>query len=862
MSFWGPVSLLDVLEAAGLPVPAGERVPFSKEEVEGSIASRFALVADGVPDRVAISFGGEAISYADLRDMVAGFAQQFAERLGPRATPIALYGNTSAAMIAAIFGCFEVGCPFVFLHPSLSAERLGEILHDTGATLIVYDAAENEPEFSVPPDVVRVPLLRGSAREPVADSSNASADSLAYIVYTSGSTGEPRGVAQSHRNVLADIQRQSADLLVTTRDRYGLLFPLGSSAAICHLCGALLNGATLCPFDLSRSNFHDLRQWLEREAVTILDINVSTFREFVRVLDEGENFPALRVLAPGSESVHRIDLDLYGAYFSETCVLQNAYGTSETRTATQYYFHKSLPPVLDGEQLTIGFPVEGKSISIVDEMGEPVRVGEVGEMVIRSRHIPEGYWNRPDESEKRFQRGTGASDEVIYRTCDLCRQLESGHLVHLGRKDSSAKVRGHLVDLSSVEYVLRAHPGVADATVLMAKSRAAIDCLAAFIISANEAVPSPSDLREHLLEFLPQSAVPSVFRFLDRFPCLLNQKLDRRALAEMVRMPPVELHRTDTTPPETKWEREIATYWSRVLDLDFVGVHEDFVLLGGDSLRALALFAAIEAGCGVRFSAADVFSAFTVASMAKKAEALAEGKTDEAAPASEFLVPLGNGGGKECLVFVPGGWGGNPEILVFAGIARQLSSDFQMYAVPSRAMDGDWLKVLEDCDYDIRTHVKGIFESISGCGQISLIGECVAAVTALFLTDSLERCGRKPGRLVLIDPWIPDSVFDSDEGAGDALPKEIHRYYRMLKSCALPVVESSFSIVTSEASGAKEKVAEFWAARTRGAIELFEVEGDHESILRSESVKTAALLDEILVSEVERQRNVPPLVGG
>ncbi|MAS93727.1 MAG: hypothetical protein CMO55_11100 [Verrucomicrobiales bacterium] len=840
-----PVSLREVLEAAGLPVPAGDRVPFELEEVEGSIGGRFAKVARAVPDRVAISYAGEEVSYGDLREMVVGFSGCLA---GEADVPVALYGNTSVCMVAAIFACFEVGRPYVFLHPSLSAERTGEILRDTGADVVAYDAGGRKPPFELPAGVTGVGLDRREIYKGGGAGNDVGADSLAYIVYTSGSTGQPRGVAQSHRNVLADIQRQSRDLLVSMEDRYGLLFPLGSSAAICHLCGALLNGATLCPLDLSRASFHDLRQWLEKEAVTILDINVSTFREFVRVLEKGENFPALRVLSPGSEPVHRIDLELYGAYFSDRCVLQNAYGTSETRTATQYYHHKSLDPVLDGEQLTIGFPVEGKVISIVDEMGEPVPAGDVGEMVIRSGYIAGGYWNRPRESEERFQR---EASEIVYRTRDLVKQLESGHLVHVGRSDSSAKVRGHLVDLSSVEHVLRRHSGVEDAAVLMAKSRAAMDCLAAFVIPVSDAVPSPGELREHLLGHLPQSAVPSVFRFLDRFPFLLNQKLDRKALEEMVRMPPVELHRTDATPPESKWEKEIADHWRRVLDLDFVGVHEDFVLLGGDSLRALALFAAIESACGVRFAAADVFSAFTVASMAKKAEALAQGISDEALAVSKFLVPLGGREGEDSLLFVPGGWGGDPEILVFAGIARQLSSAFQMFAVPSRAMDGEWVKVLEDCDYDIQTHVKGIFESIEGLSHVSLVGECVAAVTALFLADLLEKSGRKPGRLILIDPWIPDSVFDSDEDASSDMPEEIRRYYRMLKSAELPMVESSFAIISSTASGSREEVAKFWATRTRGMVELFEAEGDHESILRSEAVKTAGLLDAILAAGVE-----------
>src|SRR5262249_46555378 len=260
------------------------------------------------------------------------------------------------------FGVLKTGKFYVPLDPSFPLELLGTMAEDAEPRLVLTDPG-NLP--------LAGKLVRDKSRILTLDILNSqlpgenpglliSPDTPAYLLYTSGSTGRPKGVIQNHRNVLCDIGRQSHDLHITQNDRFGLLFSYCSSTSVSHIFGALLNGAMVLPFALRAQGFVQLADWLEREAITILDINVSTFRRFIASLPAGKRFASVRLLALGGEPVHATDVEAYRQHFAADCVLQNALGTTETRTIAQYFVGQQTR--LKSGTVPVGFAVVGKQV--------------------------------------------------------------------------------------------------------------------------------------------------------------------------------------------------------------------------------------------------------------------------------------------------------------------------------------------------------------------------------------------------------------------------------------------------------------------------------------------------------------------
>ena len=770
----GTASLKEVYDAVGLSIPAGEALRFEKAETEGSIGTRFKAVVSERQDSIAILSGDSQVTYAEFYELVLKTATFIESRSRDSQTPIALYGETSISTVAAIFACFHLGRPFVFLSPALSAETITRILEETGSSILaIGHGLEHFPELPHTDWLKEHGLEQISldnvprTGNPSAHESTATADSLAYIVFTSGSTGIPKGVPQTHKNVLADIQRQSRDLLVTTQDRYGLLFPLGSSAAICHLGGALLNGATLCPIDFRHSNLEDLADWLIQKAVTILDINVSTFRELARTLPIGQNFPDLRLLSPGSEPLSCDDVQLYKDHFSRSCILQNAFGTSETRTATQYFTHHDIPLISDGTHVSIGGPVEGKEITLCKPNGREVEPGEVGEMVVRSRFIATGYWNRREKQNRRFKVDPSDPAFTLYYTGDLARQLPNGHFIHLERKDHCIKIRGFLVDLLEIESVIKETPGVADAKAISYRENQ-IPRVAAFLISQGNESARTEDVFSHLRNRLPDYMVPARIEWLEQFPVLPNQKTDRTSLRRIVEAktksslleePEAEPLEEGSHPGLVAWKSLIKKRWIEVLNHREFDQDEEFFDVGGDSLSALRLFAEIKRTTDISFRAEDIFESFSVNSMAHKAMKKQWAKTEESDSGTSLLVPLYLDFHEEAVIFIPGGWGGNAEVLLFASLGRKMARKKDLFALLSGAELMHDIETSRSALLPLKEHAEIVFHEIQTClgeyHRLTLVGECLASSLTMELATLLERSAFELNPLILLDPWTP-----------------------------------------------------------------------------------------------------------
>jgi amino acid adenylation domain-containing protein len=585
-------------------------MPFERAEIEQSIPARFAWQVESHEPRPAVTMGEVIWTYGTLNRA----ANRLAHRLLARAeapAPVVLLIEQSVESIAAILGVLKAGMFYVPLESHSSPALLQAVLHETQAPLLLTAGAGDTVTAAVAGQTTQVlrveDILAGDGPEDDPEIVIAP-DAFAYIYFTSGSTGRPKGVVDTHRNVLHNVRRYTNTLRISPSDRLSLVPSPGFSGAVSSLFGALLAGAAVLPFDVRRQGAAVLGAWVARERVTIYHSVPALFRQMAV---SGERFPHLRLIRLEGDQMTRRDWELYRERFPETCTLVNGLGATECGLVRQFFIDAERP-VADGV-VPIGYPVEDMEVLVLDDRGQPVESGAVGEVAVRSRYLAAGYWKRPDLTRAAFRDDPGHPGVRVYRTGDLGRMRPDGCLEYLGRKDFRVKLRGEWVDVADVEAALLGVDGVREAAA--AVHGGADDArLVGYIVPEDEA-PTVSAVRQRLAATLPAVMVPSLFVVLQRLPLTPNGKLDRHALPP----PPPERPRLDDAfvAPGTDTERVLAGIWSEVLGLHPVGVHDRFFDLGGDSLRMSRVQSRIRERLGFDLAPVVLFEHPTIHALAR-----------------------------------------------------------------------------------------------------------------------------------------------------------------------------------------------------------------------------------------------------
>jgi len=431
--------------------PAGTFIPFGLSAIEQSIPDRFEQQVASYPDRLAVRTRSHSFTYAELNRAANGLAHLLLTQRGPGTEPIALLLEKDALLIAAILGVLKAGKIYVPLDPTFPNARLSSILDDLQTGLIVTDnqyirlAGELAGQRLQVINIDEIDASRGEESPGLL----LSPDTLAYILYTSGSTGQPKGVVQTHRNVLNKVMHYTNDVHLSMDDRLSLLPSCSFEAAVRDLFGALLNSATLFSFNLKYEGLTSLANFLMQEEITIYHSTPTVFRHLSGILTGQEDFSKLRLIYLGGEPVSKQDVALCRYYFAPDCVLVNEWGSTEHGTGCQYFIGKETR--LAGSVVPVGYAVEGVEILILDETGQKVDVDGIGEIAVRSQYLSPGYWRNPELTEAAFDLDPRGGGERIYRTGDLGRLSADGCLEHLGRKDFQVKIRGHRIESAEVE---------------------------------------------------------------------------------------------------------------------------------------------------------------------------------------------------------------------------------------------------------------------------------------------------------------------------------------------------------------------------------------------------------------------------
>ena len=599
-----------------IPPPAGVSFrPFEDGDVEQSIPQRFEEQVRACAANLAIKWDRGSYTYATLNATANRLARAILSRSGSAAEPVALVLEHGGEALAAILAVLKAGKSYVVLDPGNPPDRLKYMLEDSGARLMVADAHHHEYARQLCGSAIGLLRFDDVDRNLSADdlADHAVPDALALIMYTSGSTGKPKGVMHSHRSILADARNHTNGWSLNARDRHVLADSLSFASSVRTIYGSLLNGAAVFPYDVKKNGFAGMKQWLLDNEITILRAIPTSLRNFMATLDDRDAFPSVRVVAAGGEPILRSDVDNFNRHFLPHCVLQHSFGPTETLTVCWVLVPHGTR-VTEGK-LPIGRSLPDRDVVLLDESRREIADGEVGEIAVRSRYLFSGYWRDPERTRAAFLPGPGANGVRTYLTGDLARRGPDGILVHVGRRDSQVKIRGFRVEVAEVESALHALKGVRDAVVVGSETGPGEARLVAYFVASGAPPISARALREELAQTLPAYMVPSVFVAMAAIPHTPSGKTDHRRLP-----PPIPVRSDLDGPlkaPRNAIESDLVAIWKEILGVEELGIDDDFLNLGGDSLKAaqIAAYVAYRFRCDIAANAPLV--AETVARLAE-----------------------------------------------------------------------------------------------------------------------------------------------------------------------------------------------------------------------------------------------------
>ncbi|MFL6198486.1 MAG: amino acid adenylation domain-containing protein, partial [Thermoanaerobaculia bacterium] len=588
-----------------------------------TLVELFAAHVERAPEAPAVAFGDGSLTYAELDRRANRLARHLSGLgVGPGSL-VGLCLERSAGLIVSMLGILKTGGAYLPLDPSSPAERLRWMLwmlEDTGVRVAIDGGAL---EGSAPPglELVRLDRPEIEAQSPAPLRPVGSAGDLAYVMYTSGTTGLPKGVAIPHRGIVRLVV--GTDYFdVRPEDRMLQAATPAFDASTMEIWGALLNGACLVglPREVCLSP-RELKAALRREGITVMVLTSALLHQVAR--EAPDAFNGVRDVIFGGEAADPHLMRRLLAHGGPGRLL-NCYGPTESTTAATWYCVKDVPP--GAASVPIGRPIANTDAWVVDREMRALPPGEAGELLLGGDGLARGYWARPEVTAEMFLpdpfAGPEAAGSRLYRTGDLAAWSEDGTLEFLGRVDRQIKIRGFRIEPGEIEAALSSHPAVRQAHVAVRPHPAGTageNRLVAYVV-IGEAEADREELRAFLAGRLPAHLVPSAVVLLDTFPLNLNGKVDHALLPDPDRE---SSGLREHVAPRTGLEAKLAAIWSALLGVERPGVHDDFFALGGHSILAGRLVSRLRADLGFDLPLRDVYEHPTLARLAARLESAA-----------------------------------------------------------------------------------------------------------------------------------------------------------------------------------------------------------------------------------------------
>ncbi|GAA2828920.1 non-ribosomal peptide synthetase [Kribbella solani] len=579
------------------------------------------------PDRIALSFEDDQLTYGQLDARANQLARTLQQHgVGPE-TRVGVCLQRSLELVIGLLAILKAGGAYVPLDPSYPPDRIAYMAENAQLGIALVEPGQLEFLDDVRLIEVRDDHLTSTAPLDV----DLSPDNLAYVIYTSGSTGRPKGAMLSHRGICNRLLWMQSEYELQAHDRVLQKTPFSFDVSVWEFFWPLITGARL---HLARPDGHRdpayLAELIERQGIGVLHFVPSMLEAFLRQRTVRERCTGLRDVVCSGEALP-LDVQEQLQEALPGTRLHNLYGPTEASVDVSFW-----ECAAGATTVPIGRPVANTQLYILDRAMAPVPDGVIGELFIGGVQLARGYLARPDLTAERFVANPFGPGR-LYATGDLARFRADGAIEYAGRKDHQVKIRGYRIEIGEIEAVLTDHPAVRSAVIVLHEVTAADKRLAAYLTTVPGRPATEDELRSHLLERLPEYAVPTYFVALDELPLSANGKVDRKALPDLSEI--IEQAQTGDTyvPPTTATEAVLTELWARLLKLDRVGIQSDFFGLGGHSLLVASMATEVQERWDIALMLPMVYQNRTVAQLAVAVDELVAGGEDDRPDASELF---------------------------------------------------------------------------------------------------------------------------------------------------------------------------------------------------------------------------------
>ncbi|WP_458627025.1 non-ribosomal peptide synthetase [Winogradskyella sp. PC D3.3] len=687
--------------------------------------------AQRCPDKIALKFEASQITFKEFDKQVNQLAHRLSEHGVKPGTVTAVALPRSIELVISLVAIMQCGAAYLPLDPNYPQQRLDFMMKDSKAEVLISSQSSLLRLASVSKTLLLEDLFLDLSKYPSTPQNlQVNIDEMVYLLYTSGSTGNPKGVQVTHKNLINFLYSMLEKPGIEETDNLLSITTISFDIAGLELYLPLLKGATLViANDETARDTRLMLDVLEKENISILQATPTTWQ---MLLDAGwENHVPLKALCGGEA----LPMSLATKLLNRVDELWNMYGPTET---TIWSTVKQINP--NDDIITIGTPIANTQLYIVNDNGQLMAPGKIGELCIAGDGVAKGYWRRPDLTSEKFINNefNKANNTLLYKTGDLAKLLTTGEVQCLGRIDQQVKIRGHRIELGEIEEAINKLTDV-DSSVVLVKD----DRLEAYVISNNDEKVSGDIIdkwKEILLKELPRYMVPLEFYFLKEFPTTLNGKIDRNALKART-FKNKEL--SDYTAPRTETETIVASIWAECLKLNKVDIFSDFFELGGHSLIAVKVMSLIEKETGKRLPLCALMIYPTVEKLAKS---IVE---DTRAISWSSLVPIKPKGTKTPLYVVHGA---EHNVMFLNALVKNIDDDQPMYGLQSKGLNG--IDKPHDRIEDMAAHYISEITKSNPNGPYVLAGYSFGGVIAFEMARQLLAQNKKVDKVILLDSYI------------------------------------------------------------------------------------------------------------